>query len=156
VNARVQEKLESYQELFDANQKLLSLGKKLDTLSERYFNNKNKKQLLDELMKLVMVENSKRKKLAPKKKKEIKAKEQEVRKEVAQKVEKIRERKQQEKEEAKKAPPPRPKVSLKVGDRVRMIDGRAIGTIDTIEKNKAIVNYGVFTTNVSLNELEKV
>lgn len=156
VNARVQEKLESYQELFDASQKLLSLGKKLDTLSERYFNNKNKKQLLDELMKLVMVENSKRKKLAPKKKKEIKAKEQEVRQEVAQKVEKIRERKQQEKAEAKKTPPPRPKVALKVGDRVRMIDGRAIGTIDTIEKNKAIVNYGVFTTNVSLNELEKV
>ena len=37
-----------------------------------------------------------------------------------------------------------------------MIEGKAIGTIDTIEKNKAIVNYGMFTTNVSLEELEKV
>ncbi|QQX76215.1 MULTISPECIES: endonuclease MutS2 [Aequorivita] len=156
VNARVQEKLESYQELFDANQKLISLGKKVDVLSEKYFNNKQKKQLIDELMKLVMIENSKRKKLAPKVKKAVKAKEREVIKEVEKKVEVIRERKKEEKEKAKKMPPPKPKVALKIGDRVRMIDGRAIGTIDTIEKNKAIVNYGMFTTNVSLEELEKV
>ncbi len=156
VNARVQEKLESYQELFDANQKLISLGKKLDTLSEKYFNNKQKKHLIDELMKLVMVENSKRKKLAPKVKKAVKVKEKEVIKEVEKKVEVIRERKKEEKEKAKKLPPPKPKVTLKVGDRVRMIDGRAIGTIDTIEKTKAFVNYGMFKTNVSLTELEKV
>ncbi len=156
INARVQEKLESYQELFDANQKLISLGKKFDSLSEKYFNNKQKKQLIDELMKLVMVENSKRKKLAPKVKKVVKAKEIKVQKEVEQKVEVIRERKKEEKEIAKKLPPQKPKVALKIGDRVRMIDGKAIGTIDTIEKNKAIVNYGMFTTNVSLEELEKV
>ncbi len=156
VNARVQEKLESYQELFDANQKLISLGKKVDVLSEKYFNNKQKKQLIDELMKLVMIENSKRKKLAPKVKKAVKAKEKKVIQEVEKKVEVIRERKKEEKEKAKKLPPPKPKVTLKIGDRVRMIDGRAIGTIDTIEKNKAIVNYGMFTTNVSLEELEKV
>lgn len=156
VNARVQEKLESYQELFDANQKLISLGKKFDALSEKYFNNKRKKQLIDELMKLVMVENSKRKKLAPKVKKAVKAKEKKVIQEVEKKVEVIRERKKEEKEKAKQLPPAKPKVALKIGDRVRMIDGRAIGTIDTIEKNKAIVNYGMFTTNVSLEELEKV
>ncbi|MDN3723504.1 DNA mismatch repair protein MutS [Aequorivita sp. SDUM287046] len=156
VNARVQEKLESYQELFDANQKLISLGKKFDALSEKYFNNKQKKQLMDEMMKLIMVENSKRKKLAPKAKKAVKAKEHQIIKEVEKKVEVIRERKKEEKEQAKKLPPPKPKVALKIGDRVRMIDGRAIGTIDTIEKNKAIVNYGMFTTNVSLEELEKV
>jgi len=68
----------------------------------------------------------------------------------------IRKRKKKEKDEAKKAPPPSPKVTLKIGDRVRMIDGRAIGTIDSIEKKKAIVNYGIFTTNVSVSELEKV
>lgn len=156
VNARVQEKLENYQELFDANQKLISLGKKMDVLSEKYFNNKQKKQLIDELMKLVMIENSKRKIVAPKIKKAEKVKEQKVIKEVEQKVEVIRERKKEEKEKAKKLPPPKPKVALKIGDRVRMIDGKAIGTIDTIEKNKAIVNYGMFTTNVSLEELEKV
>lgn len=156
INAKVQHKLESYQELYDANQKLISLGKKFDELSETYFNNKQKKQLLDELMKLVMIENSKRKKLAPKVKKKIKAKEEIVIKEIEKEVEVIRERKKVEKEIAKKLPPPKPKVTLKLGDRVRMIDGRAIGTIDSLEKNKAIVNYGMFTTNVSIDELEKV
>ncbi|QNJ98789.1 endonuclease MutS2 [Constantimarinum furrinae] len=156
VNLKVQEKLESYQELYDANQRLISLGKKFDVLSEKYFNNKRKKQLTDELMKMVMVENSKRKKIAPKKKQQLKAKEKKVAQQVEKEVKVIRERKKKEKEEAKKAPAPKPKVALKVGDRVRMIDGRAIGTIDTIEKNKAIVNYGMFTTNVSMEELEKV
>ena len=47
-------------------------------------------------------------------------------------------------------------MTLKIGDRVRMVDGKAIGTIDKIEKNKAVVNYGVFTSKVSLEQLEFV
>ncbi len=156
INAKVQEKLENYQELYDANQKLISIGKKFDSLAERFHNNKKKKLLFDELFKMVLVENTKRKKIAPRKKKEVRAKERITLEEVEKKVEVIRERKKQEKAEAKKAPPPKPKVTLKEGDRVRMIDGKAIGTIDKIEKKKATVNYGIFTTNVSVEELEKV
>ena len=37
-----------------------------------------------------------------------------------------------------------------------MEDGRAVGTIDKLEKNKAVVNYGLFTTNVSVDRLEYV
>jgi DNA mismatch repair protein MutS2 len=37
-----------------------------------------------------------------------------------------------------------------------MIDGKAVGTIDSIEKNKAIVNYGIFTSQVNLDLLEMV
>lgn len=155
INVKVQEKLESYQELYDSNQKLISLGRKFDSLSEKYFNNKQKRALMDELFKMVLTENSKRKKIAPKKKKEIRQKKHEIKQEVEKKVAVIRKEKKKEKIAAKKLPP-KPKVTLKVGDRVRMIDGRAIGTIDTIEKKKAIVNYGMFTTNVSLTELEKV
>ena len=156
INAKVQEKLESYQELYDANQKLITLGRKFDGLAERYFNNKQKKALMDELFKMVMTENSKRKKLAPKEKKVARKKKHELKQEVEQKVAVIRKEKKKEKAATKKAPPPKPTVPLKVGDRVRMIDGRAIGTIDTIEKKKAIVNYGMFTADVSLAELEKV
>jgi DNA mismatch repair protein MutS2 len=43
-----------------------------------------------------------------------------------------------------------------VGDRVRMIDGKAVGTIDKIEKTKAVVNYGVFTSTVNISQLEYV
>ena len=156
INTRIQEKLESYQELYDSNQKMISLGRKVDSLAESYFNNKRKRQLLDELFKLVMTENSKRKKVPRKQKQQQKAKTKAVEQEVEKKVDVIRKEKKKKKEEAKKAPPPKPKVALKVGDRVRMIDGRAIGTIDTIEKKKAIVNYGQFTADVRLEELEKV
>jgi DNA mismatch repair protein MutS2 len=79
-----------------------------------------------------------------------------IKQELEKKVAVIRKKKKIEKEEAKKAPLPKPKSILKLGDRVRMIDGIAIGTIDKIEKKKAFVNYGTFTTNVNLIELEKV
>lgn len=156
INVRIQQKLESYQELYDNNQKLIYLGKKVDALAETFFNNKRKKQLIDEFMKLVTVENSKRKKELPKVKKEKRVKEKEVEKEVIQKVALIREKKKKEKAIQKQKKQNKPQVELKVGDRVRMQDGRATGIIDSIEKKKAIVNYGMFTTNVSLTELEFV
>ena len=155
INAKVQIKLESYQELYDTNQKIISLGKKFDGIAEKFHNNKKKKILMDELYKLVMTENSKRKKIAPKLKKVEKQKKHEIKQEVEQKVAVIRKEKKKEKIKAAKLPP-KPTVVLKVGDRVRMIDGRAIGTIDTIEKKKAFVNYGMFTTQVAITELEKV
>ena len=159
TNNRIKDKLESYQELFDSNQRLISLGKKLDSLSRHYHNNKKKKALMEELFKMVLVENSKIK-ITPAKTKEVKkvqkVKQLVIKQELEKKVAVIRKKKKIEKEEAKKAPLPKPKSILKLGDRVRMIDGIAIGTIDKIEKKKAFVNYGTFTTNVSLTELEKV
>ena len=75
--------------------------------------------------------------------------------EVAIKVEAIREEKKEKKANAKIVVE-KPKVALKVGDRVRMFDGRAVGTLDVIERNKATVNYGLFTSKVSLDLLEFV
>jgi DNA mismatch repair protein MutS2 len=107
-----------------------------------------------ELFKLVQIENSKRKKVSVKEKKVTKQKELQVKKEVEKKVEVIRKKKKAAKK--KEIETPKPKQNLKVGDRVRMEDGRAVGSIDRIEKNKAVVNYGMFTTNVSLEQLELV
>lgn len=156
INSRIQEKLESYQELFDANQRLVYLGQKLDTLSEKYFNNKNKKHLIGEVLKLVEIENSKRKKISVKAKKVQEQKQKEIIKEVEAKVEQIREEKKEEKTRQKIAAQNKPKFPLKVGDRVRMIEGKAVGTIDQIEKNKATVNYGIFLSKVDLDVLEMV
>ncbi|ALJ04061.1 DNA mismatch repair protein MutS [Pseudalgibacter alginicilyticus] len=154
INARIQKKLESYQELYDSNQRLIYLGQKINDLAEKYFNNKQKKELMGELFKVVQIENSKRKRVSVKEKKLVKAKETKVKQEVEKKVELIRKKKKEAKKQAVK--PPKPKPILKVGDRVRMEDGRAIGSIDKIEKNKAVVNYGIFTTNVSMDQLELV
>ncbi len=156
INAKIQEKLERYQELYDANQRLIYMGQKIDDLSEKYFNNKDKKVLIGDFLKLVEIENSKRKKATVKEKKEKEIIQKKVVEEVKVKVEEIRKEKKEKKIKAQKQEAEKPKVILKVGDRVRMVDGKAVGTIDKIEKNKAVVNYGVFTSKVSLEELEFV
>ena len=155
TNAKIQKKLENFQELYDSNQRLIYLGQKLNDISEKYFENKRKRELMDELFRLVQIENSKRKKVSAKQKKVIKAKETHVKQEAEKKVNIIRQKKKTAKKKAANKPLAQ-KPILKIGDRVRMHDGRAIGSIDTIEKNKAIVNYGIFTTNVSIDLLELV
>jgi DNA mismatch repair protein MutS2 len=154
INAKVQKKLESFQELYDSNQRLIYLGQKFNDISEKYFDNQKKRELMAELFKLVQIENSKRKKVSAKQKQAEKAKEIQVKKEAEKKVAVIRQKKKSEK--AKATPVEKPKPNLKVGDRVRMFDGKAIGSIDSIEKGKAIVNYGIFTTNVNVDLLELV
>lgn len=154
INIKIQKKLESYQELYDSNQRLIYLGQKVNDIAETYFNNKQKRELMAELFKVVQIENSKRKKVSAKQQKVIKAKEAQVKQEAEKKVEVIREKKKEAKQKATENP--KPKAIIRLGDRVRMHDGRAIGTVDKIEKNKAVVNYGVFTTNVSLEQLELV
>lgn len=154
INLKIQKKLESYQELYDSNQRLIYLGQKFDDLAERYFNNNQKRELMAELFKIVQIENSKRKKVSAKAKKVQKAKEQKVIKEAEKTVEVIREKKKAAKKKVEAAPKPTP--IFKIGDRVRLQDGRAIGSIDKLEKNKAVINYGMFTTNVSVDQLELV
>ncbi|RKS03211.1 DNA mismatch repair protein MutS [Flavobacterium sp. 102] len=156
INAKIQDKLERYQELYDANQRLIYMGQKVDDLSEKYFNNKDKKVLIGELLKIVEIENSKRKKATVKEKKEIEIIQKKVVEEVKVKVEEIRTAKKEKKIKAQKQEAEKPKVTLKIGDRVRMVDGKSVGTIDKIEKNKAVVNYGIFTSKVSLEQLEFV
>ena len=154
VNAKVQKKLESFQELYDSNQRLIYLGQKVNDISEKYFENKKKRELMAELFKLVQIENSKRKKLTAKQKRAEKHKERQVKAEAEKKVEVIRKKKKAAKKKEVKVEKPKP--IIRVGDRVRMQDGRAIGSVDSIEKGKANVNYGMFTTNVSLDQLELV
>lgn len=157
INARVQDKLERYQELFDSNQRLVYLGQKLDDLSDKYFNNKSKKTLFSEVLKVVEIENSKRKivTIEERKKKEVEKKT--LLQEVEQKVEVIRKEKKEKKEILKKQEESnKTQFPLKVGDRVRMPEGRAVGTIDNIEKKTATVNYGFFTSKVNIDQLEMV
>jgi DNA mismatch repair protein MutS2 len=156
INSKIQEKLERYQELYDANQRLIYMGQKIDDIADKYFNNKDKKVLIGEFLKIVEIENSKRKKATVKERVEKEIIKKKVVDEVKIKVEEIREVKKENKINALKLETEKPKVTLKIGDRVRMIDGKAIGTIDKIEKNKAVVNYGMFTSKVTLELLEYV
>ena len=153
LNEKLKSKLVNYQELFDHNQRMIVLGNKLNDLADRFFQNNKKRPLIAELLRLVESENAKRKrKTAAQAKKEREVK-KEVDKEVTQKLVKIRKEKKKNKAAASQ-PKPKPVVDLKVGDKVRMLDGKSVGSIDAIEKQKAIVNYGLFTTQVSLDQLE--
>jgi DNA mismatch repair protein MutS2 len=156
LNTKIQTKLENYQELYDFNQRMIHLGAKVNKVAEKYFLDKKKRPLVSELLRLVETENSKRKKKTVKEVKEQEEKKTVVTKEAQQKVKSIRTKKAvaQKKAQAKEKMKPRP--VFKIGDRVRLFDGKAVGSIDNLEKNKAIVNYGIFTTNVSVDQLELV
>lgn len=154
TNEKIQKKLESFQELYDSNQRLIYLGQKVNDLAEKFFDNKRKRELMSELFRLVQIENAKRKKISAKQKRAEKAKEKQIKQEAEKKVDVIRKKKKAAKK--KEVVVEKPKPTLKIGDRVRMHDGKAVGSIDAIEKGKATVNYGLFTTNVSVDLLELV
>ena len=163
---RIREKLEGFQELYDNNQRMLTLGRKINELLNKYFQTNNKKELSTNFFKWVTAEKTKHLKKNPPKKKTKTEKQQEkvaaqkqqeaikeVEKEVLQKVVKVREEK---KKEAEKIAQEKAAYIFKVNDRVRLVDGNAVGTIDKIEKKKAFINYGLFTTEAKIEQLELV
>lgn len=155
INLRIKEKLERYQELYDANQRLIYIGQKIDDIADTYFNNKDKKVLIGEFLKMIEIENSKRRKISAKEKKVQEVIQKKIVEEVTVKVEEIRKEKKEKKIKAALVPE-KPKMVLNVGDRVRMHDGKAVGVLEKIEKNKVVVNYGVFTSKVNIDLLEFV
>jgi DNA mismatch repair protein MutS2 len=156
LNEKVQAKLSGYQELYDYHQRMIHLGTKVDQIAEKYFRDKKKRPLISDLIRLVETENSKRKSAIPKKEKTEKNRKAQIEKELLKEVAVVREKKEAAKEKKVKQEKAKPKPILKPGDKVRMPDGKAVGVIESLEKNKAVVNYGLFTTHVGVENLELV
>lgn len=156
LNQKIKTKLESYQELYDHNQRMIQLGNKVNMAAERYYLDGKKRPLISELLRLVETENSKRKRTTAQGAREKQRQQREVAQEMEKKIVKVRTDKKQKEKKRAKEERERPRPVFKVGDRVRMQDGKAVGSIDTLEKGKAVVNYGMFTTNVSVDQLELV
>lgn len=163
---KIQDKLESFQELYDDNQKMLSIGRRINELSNNFFQTNNKKKLLADFMKWILMEKNKyaeknktvtKSKAAVKKEKlnkvAVEKKLESTRKEVLVAVKKIRHKKKVVEKQITTA---KANYNYKLNDKVRLIDGRAVGTIDKIEKNIATVNYGLFTTKANTSKLELV
>ena len=153
LNQKLKTKLISYQELFDHNQRMIVLGNKLNDLAALFFKNNKKRPMIAEILRLIESENSKRKRKSSAQTKKAIAVKKSIENEVTKELVTIRKEKK-----IKKEAPPKPKsiVILKVGDKVRLFDGKSVGSIDAIEKKKAIVNYGIFTTQVNIDQLELV
>lgn len=158
-NSKVQQKLEDFQELYDYNQQLIHLGRKIEKLSDDYLNNKNKKQLIAEFLKVVAIENSKKEKQTRRQKEKVLQQQEKIRQEAEKKLVKIREEKEKERKRAKRKEIEE-KIkrieSFSLNDKVRLEGSQAVGTIDRIEKGKALINYGIFTTEADLEKLELV
>ena len=164
--SKIQEKLESFQELYDSNQRMISIGRKINEISNNYFQTNNKKKMLSDFMKWILMEKNKHitktkgipKTKAAKKQEKTKKIAQEkklvaVKNEVLKEVTKIREEKKVVEKKIAKA---KTDYKYKKNDRVRLIDGQSVGTIEKIEKNIAIINYGKFTTKTSTDQIELV
>ncbi|OYU85236.1 MAG: DNA mismatch repair protein MutS [Flavobacterium sp. BFFFF2] len=156
LNNRLQDKLARYQELYDAHQRLMQQGQKWEELVEKYSQSKDKKEQLKQFAKQIEQDIAKRQPLPVKEKKKqeiaLKVTEQEMMPQVA----KIREEKAEVQKQVQLAEANKPKPILRVGDRVRMIDGKSVGNIDHIKRDRAVVNYGLFTSQVNIDQLELV
>ena len=163
---KIQEKLEGFQELYDSNQKMLSYGRKMNELINKYFQTNNKKEFTADFNKWIAIEKTKHLKKNPPKpvtkaqKKQVKVeikkvaeKLKSIEKEVVVEVVKVRE---QKKTEAIKVAKQKAAYTFKINDKVRIIGSNSCGTIDKIEKKNAFINYGFFTTKTTLNKLELV
>ena len=167
--SKIKAKLNSFQELYDKNQKMLTYGRKSNELINKYFQTNNKKALFAEFNKWVLIEKTKYLELNPPVKKDKKAKAvkqakvkaekqkevqlEKIEKEILTKVVEVRKEKEVE---AKRKAKEKASYRFKVNDKVRLIDGKACGIIDKIEKNKVVIDYGMFTTQATLDKIELV
>jgi len=152
LNIKTKIKLTNYQELYDHNKKMILLGNKIDEIAEKYFVNNKKRPMISDAIQLIESENSKRKKKSVSVIKNQKQIKKITEFEVEKKINKIR----NEKVKLKLIPEKKSNIILKIGDDVRIQDSKSVGTIDSIKKNRAIVNYGKFTTQVDIDQLEYV
>ena len=149
LNQKIKKKLIDYQELLNNDKKIIDLGNKVNDIAQVYFHNNKKRPMIARLLELIEKENSKRKRKSV----QVVKKEKKNKKRVSAKI-------QSDIKKLKKeisnpvTTPKKKKVILKVGDKVRLPDSISVGNIDSIEKNKAIVNYGTFTTQVNIDKLE--
>ena len=155
TNEKIQQKLYDFQQLYDREQKTMMLGKRIVDMSDSYLKSKNKKQLIANFLKMIEMENSKKTKEVQQLKKIEKIVEKEVQRELKDNSAIISKQKevivQKEKAETKK------KIdALKVGDRVKIHGSTSVGTIDKIKKDIVFVNYGLFTTQINVNEVYKI
>ena len=152
LNIKTKIKLTNYQELYDHNKKMILLGNKTNDIAEKYFVNNKKRPMISDAIQLIESENSKRKKKSVSVIKNQKQIKKITEFEVEKKINKIR----NEKVKLKLIPEKKSNIILKIGDDVRIQDSKSVGTIDSIKKNRAIVNYGKFTTQVDIDQLEYV
>jgi len=157
LNEQLQQKLYNFQKLYEEEHRKLQFGTRIQSFIDDYAKGKSRKDIVKEFIKILEQEkfrkNQNTEKIEAEKLKVVKRKvTQELKKEsviqtITETQEKIQERERKERA-----------LWLKVGQRVRIIGSTSIGTIEKIDSktNKATINYGLFKTQISTDELERV
>lgn len=154
LNEQLEQKLYNFQKLYEEEHRKLQFGNRIEAFISGYISGKSRKEIVKDFVKIL--EQEKYKKLDTNKdeakrlqivKKQInqQLKKKEVIEKIAETNEKLEEKKKEER-----------KLWLKVGQRVRIVDGTSVGVIEKIEKDKAIINYGNFKTTIHTDELERI
>ena len=155
LNEQLQQKLYNFQKLYEEEHRKLQFGNKIEAFIDGYLKGKSRKDIVKDFVKIL--EQEKFRKLGSDKTESEKLKvtkrkvEQQLKKENIQVQ--IAETNQKLEEKTKKERA----VWMKVGQRVRIAGSTSVGTIETIHKNgKVTVNYGLFKTQISQDELERI
>ena len=157
LNEQLQQKLYNFQKLYEEEYRKLQFGTRIQSFIDDYAKGKSRKDIVKDFIKILEQEkfrkNQNTEKIEAEKLKVVKRKvTQELKKEsviqtITETQEKIQERERKERA-----------LWLKVGQRVRIIGSTSTGTIEKLDSktNKATINYGLFKTQISTDELERV
>lgn len=157
LNEQLQQKLYNFQKLYEEEHRKLQFGTRIQSFIDDYAKGKSRKDIVKDFIKILeqgkFRKNQNTEKIEAEKLKVVKRKvTQELKKEsviqtITETQEKIQERERKERA-----------LWLKVGQRVRIIGSTSTGTIEKIDSktNKATINYGLFKTQISTDELERV
>ncbi len=161
LNKNLLLKLNRFNKLYQMENDLLKAGERISKLFEDYFKHQNAKRLTTQVFKWAEIEKNKKfpqldktkkqpkqSRIKQQKEKKIQA---QIKNEVTTELKNKNVAKELEKIEIKTM-----KFTPKIGDQVRIKGSQANATIEKIEKNKALLNYGRFTASVPIKELELV
>lgn len=155
LNEQLQQKLFNFQKLYEEEHRKLQFGNKIEGFIDSYVKGKSRKDVVKDFVKILEQEKFRKlgsdkdetKKLQIVKRKITQQlKKENVQEQIAETHEKLEDKRIKERA-----------VWLKVGQRVRIAGSTSVGTIEKIDKNqKVTVNYGMFKTQISAEELERI
>jgi DNA mismatch repair protein MutS2 len=161
LNKSLLQKLNRFNKLYQLENDILKAGEKINKLFDEYFKHQNAKKLTTQVFKWAEIEKNKKFPNLNKTNKQTKQQKTLAKKEAAEK-EKLKDEVSRELD-AKNVSKELEKIEIKtmnfvpqVGDQVRIKGSQANATIEKIEKNKALLNYGRFTAFVPIKDLELV
>lgn len=155
LNEQLQQKLFNFQKLYEDEHRKLQFGNRIESFIDAYVNGRSRKDIVKDFVKILEQEKYRKKevdKVTNERLKVVKRKitqqlqKTEVQEKIAETNELLEEKRRKERA-----------LWLKPGQRVRIPGSTSVGTIEKIDKNqKVTVNYGLFKTVISADELERI